>query len=161
MPGLGLTLPRMASNFTTILSAVKDAVDTLGLMFQGVAVATVERKLPRAEESLDTLPLICVTQRGPEQVEPFDSENHVLVKYEVIVTIVAGGSHDFTTTNRDTWLTWREQIRKLFQWELSGVSSVFKVDVNPEQPLDLSKLNQNFEYSALGFRFWSVESRTN
>jgi len=150
----------MAAKFTLILSAVREAVDSLGLTFGGSPVPVVERKLPRAEESIDTLPLVCVTQRGPEQVEPFDSELRDLVKYEVIVTIIAGGSRDFTTTNRDTWLTWREGIRQAFQWELPGIEAVFKTDVNPEQPLDLGRLNQNYEYSAIGFRFWSVETRS-
>lgn len=151
----------MANEFSSVLSVVKTQVDTLALTFSGAAVGVAVRKLPRAEETLDTLPLICVCPRGPEQVEPFTTEDHVLVKYQVEVVIIAAGNRDLTDTNLSTWLSWREQIRRLFQWGLEGMTGCIKVDVNPDAPLDRGKLNKNYEYSGLGFRFWVVEARTN
>lgn len=151
----------MANEFSNLLTAVKESIETLGLTFGGSAVGISLRKLPRAEETLDTLPLICVCPRGPEQVEAFSTEDNVLVKYDVEVVLVAAGNRDLTSTNLATWLLWREQIRRLFQFELSTITTILKVDVNPDQPLDRAKLNQNYEYSGLGFRFWSIENRTN
>lgn len=151
----------MANEFNTILTAVRNQVATLGLTFNSSTVPVAVRKLPRAEETIDTLPLVCVCPRGAEQAEPFASEGYVLVKYDVEVVLIAAGNADYTDTNLSTWLSWREQIRRLFQWELSGISTVMKVDVNPDAPLDRGRLNQNYEFSGLGFRFWSIENRSN
>lgn len=150
------------ATYTTILNAVVSQVTALGLTLGATTLPVALRKLPRAEETLDTLPLICVCPSDrPESVENFSSEDVVLVKYVVEVVSIAGGKRDLTGTNLDSYFGWREQVRRQFQGELNGVAAVINTTISLDSPLDRSKLNKNYDYSGMKLVFHTIESRTN
>lgn len=154
------------SLYSTILNFIVSQVSGLGLIYQGNVVPVVVRKLPKAEEVLETplvAPVITVApEERPEFIEPWSTENEVLVKYGVDVVLIAAGNSNFTDINMDTWFRWREEQRRLFQFGMQPTFSFVPFcEVTPDAPLDREKLNKNYEYSGLAFRFWVIEPRTN
>ena len=43
---------------------------------------------------------------------------------------------------------------------LAGVSSVFDLKIDMEAVIDREKVNQGYDYSGIGFIFYSAENRT-
>ena len=168
----GSFLCMATSQYATILNYLVNQVQNLGLMFTPptpllpVAVPVYLRKLPKAEEVLETPllpPVIHVApQDRPEDIQPWSTEDEVLVKYGTDVVLIAAGNSNFTDINMDLWFRWREQERRLFQFGLQPTFlNVFFAEVTPYAPMDREALNKNYEYSGLAFRFWTVEPRTN
>ena len=148
----------VASTYWQLLAAEQAAVQALGLLPKA---AVQIRKLPHAEEQLDSLPLLLVCPHElPESSEPWSSEDQALVKYRVEVALVAANDHDFGAADVDTYLGWREKIRKANQYGLGGQLAFFG-EVVPEAPIDRGLLNEGYLYSRLAFRLWAVEPRAN
>ena len=146
-----------ASNYYTVLTAVKAVIDGLSLTLNAAAVPSAVRKLPRAEETIDALPLICVVPpQEPDSYEwnSFEGRN---CQYPVEVVIVAAGNRDFTT-NLDVYLSWRQAIRDAFKGPLlSGAPTVWRTDVDPELVIDREQVNNDYDYSGLIVRCQSQE----
>lgn len=135
-------------------------------------IPVVVRKMPKAEEILETplvTPIIIVCPAEvPEIVEPWTTEDSwgAIVKYRVEVVLIAAGNSNFTAVNMNLWFSFREQIRRLFQWGIEGIvlstpSDLFFARVLPEVPLDRPGMNRNYEISGDSFEFWVSEVRTN
>lgn len=150
-----------ASIYDAILDAVAAAITGLGLTFNSSPIPVNVLKLPKAEETLETLPAIQVSPTASgETEEPWSSEDQVLVKYPVQVTLLASGARDFTETNLDTWMLFRQKCRRLFQGALlSGVVSVFKTDLRFAPVLDRGELKNSYEIGSFTVVFWSIETR--
>lgn len=151
-----------ASVYYDCLSAVKVMID--GLALSGASTAI--RMLPKAEETIDTLPLIAIAPGDPERVtqETFEDESGVNVVYSVDVVTIAASNRDFVT-NLDRYLNWRQQVRRLFQSnELTGQlvgGKVWKIEIEPDPAFDRAALNRNYVYSGMTLRIHVVEQRTN
>ena len=171
------------SVYWDILNTVAWNIQGLGLSFlnqpqvgkptaaqQRSAVVPVNiRKLPTKEETLDTTPLICVcpheTPPRPE-ILSFEAGCGIQRRYYVEVVIIASGGRDFYT-NLDVWLNWRQQINGLFQqtplagsvWP--GAAQVFQMMADEGYVIARDQINDNYEYSGLGYWFIAAEQRTN
>lgn len=148
--------------YNDILDAVVSQIQTLGLTLGSTSVVVAKRKLPKREQGLDTLPLIAVVPSDkPETVKRLGFEDAVSVTYRVDVVVIATGDGD-PVSNLDTYLDWRQKIRRLFQeWPLAGVDSVYDVRIDPDTVIDRDALNQNYDYSGLTAWFLSAEQSTN
>lgn len=147
--------------YYSILQAVQTAVSGLRLTFGENPAPVFLRKLPHVNEELptDSVPCICVCPDDREEVQYKTFGANVWVWYPVQVVIVGPGNQD-TTANLDTWLSWRAQIRDIFQKPpLAGVSEVWDVEIDPKAVIDASAVNDNYDYSILGFRFRTSELR--
>lgn len=154
------------SLYATILDACAAAVAGLGLSSAGRTVPVAVYKAPRALEKLDAagLPVFTVSPEDEgESVEPLSTEDLVLVKYRVEIALVAAANRDFSGASLDLWFTWRQQVRRLFQFGLPGValSSVFFVEEAPGKPVERAQQAKNYAVSRLNFAFWSAEQRAN
>lgn len=153
------------SVYATILDTMAAQIAALDLTFNGKAVPVQVCKLPKKEETLNSTPLIVVApSEQPESIEPFGSEDQVLVKYVAEAVFIGAGNRDFTETNMDTWFRFREQIRRLFQFGIAGINlpggvDLFYAEIMAEAPLDRASLNKMYEASGLAFRFWVQEMR--
>lgn len=118
------------------------------------------RKLPKATESLDSLPLVVIApSETPEEITrfSFEDDKSVQVVYSTDIVIIAADNRDFSSNIRK-YLRWREQIRRAFQVQtISGVPSVFQIDIRPFSPLNRSMLNKMYAYSGLSLRLSSAE----
>jgi hypothetical protein len=147
------------SIYNSILTAVQQAVEGLTLELGAATLPVVIRKLPKVQEPLDTVPCVLVVPAAPEQVEVANFEGLVYVWYTVGVVVVAANNQDFSS-NLDSYLSWREQIRRLFQApSLPGVSQVWDTEVHPEPVIDPEAVNADYDYSGLTLRFRTVEPR--
>jgi len=146
-----------ASQLGAILEAARAAVAGLSLT-PPVSVVVVSR-LPYAREGRDELPMFLVAPLRPEQVTPWASENEVLVKYRVVIALVAAGDHTLGADGLDSFLGWREKARKPFQFGCPGVSSVMLVELRDGDPIDVQMVAEGYDYSALPMTFWNIEPR--
>jgi hypothetical protein len=153
----------VSSQYLTILNEVKTAIDGLGLTFNNVAVPCRIAKIIQWLQgtSQPILPIILVAPEDrPEDAVPWTTENEVLVKYPVSIVIVAAGNRD-NTANLDVWLSWREQIRRLFQWGLQPImSSCFFAEFVGDPAILKEAALKNYDVSGMGWKFWVSESRT-
>lgn len=147
------------SVYGSILDATVTTIGNLGIQYNSVAVPVVLRKLPKAEEVLDALPLICVSpsvsaMRWERVAFPALQQ----VGYPVQVGIIAASNRDFTS-NIDLLLGWAEQIRSAFKKPpLAGVSQVWKTEVSPGKVFDRSLLvGSDYDYLALDIVFTTLE----
>jgi hypothetical protein len=150
------------SVYNSILEAVRDKLQTLTL--DGIESVDVKiRKLPKATESLDSLPCVVVApSEEPEVVEDLSFEDDAAheVIYSVDIVCIADDDADFVT-NLDRYLRWREQVRRAFQPPLlAAVASVFTTEILPFSPLDRQLLNANYAYTGIAVRFHAVEPET-
>jgi hypothetical protein len=112
----------------------------------GTKTATVEkRKLPTAEETIDTakLPLIAVVPAdAPAKDVIFDSE-HRLREYPIGLAIIIAGTRD-TKQDLDTYLQWRRTLQTTFGQEQpwSTVRSYTGHRVVPQVVIDSKALEQ-------------------
>lgn len=147
-----------ASVYNSILDAVVSQVTNLGLVFNMSPLPVMKMKLPKAQETLDVLPLVAVAPGSEaERVEPAGAEGTRFLTYRVDVVVIAEGNRDLVT-NLDAYLSWRQQVRGLFKGPLlAGVPQVWEVDTALLAPLDRGLVNQDYDYSGLSFRFHTVE----
>lgn len=145
------------SVYENILTAVQALVE--GLDIDGVQAVRI-RKLPRADEELDELPIIVVAPDDPERVKHAGFES-VSVIYSVdIVWIGAGGVQALGQV--EPALTFREAVRRAFQGPLlAGVEEVWQTELAPGPAFNRRALNRNYDYSGLRVRFHANEPRDN
>ena len=91
--------------YNDVLNAVVSTIQ--GLAMPGMN-AIIKRKLPSAEEVLDTpLPIICVVpSEDPESYEWTSYEGDVTVGYVTQVVLIAAGNQTLTA-GLDAMLNWR------------------------------------------------------
>ena len=147
------------SVYNSILDAMVATIQSTNL----AGINLVEKaKLPAAEESIDSpLPIIrVVPSENPERFEWTSYEGDVNVGYEVQVVVIAAGNQTLVT-GLDLLLNWRQLVRQAFGTRaLPVVPSVFDIETNPEVVIDRTLVNQNYDYSGLGFVVWSAENRS-
>jgi hypothetical protein len=157
-----------ANIYDDILSQCVNVVTALELSYvppgqeSSTAVEITKRALPRAQETLDKLPLVCVVPhpKAGEKVRQADF-NSVFVEYPVFIVLIAASNQDFVSL-LPTWIGWRGQIRVAFQPQHLKIPSayIWRVILNMEVPLPNSLLqNQNYAYSAMGATFTTIEPR--
>jgi hypothetical protein len=148
--------------YNSILEAVRDKLKTLTLAGIDPETGIKVRKLPKATESLDSLPCVIIAPaEEPEEVEPLSAEDDAAMEvvYSVDVVAIADDDADFST-NLDRYLRWREQVRLAFQPpRLAAVAAVFDTDILPFSPLDRQLLNANYAYTGHTIRFHAAEQR--
>lgn len=136
-----------------------------GVDFDGIGSTDIKlRHLPKASETLDTLPcLVLAFPDEPEEDKPlsFEAEVGREVIYPVDMVFIAAGNSDFEG-QRARYTRWREQLRRAFQGpRLDGAATVFMTQIRPWVPLDRGLLNQQYAYSGITVRFHSAERRGN
>ena len=149
------------SVYYDILTSCQTAVQALGLT--GIANAQiVVRKLPKATDTLETLPQIAICPaEEPEQVKPFTFEGKVDVVYPVELVLIAAGNRDYSA-NLDAYLGHREKMRRAFQRPtLTGASTVWDTEITPDPAYDRARLNSSYEYLGMRVLFHSIEQRDN
>ena len=138
----------MASTYDAVLTAIQSAVTGLNLTYSGTSLPVNVQKIERAEEGIDTLPCVVVVRgEGKPEEQKYYAFKTLKVKYAVDVAVIAPGNRDFSSTNLDTYLGWREQIRQLFRKPpLAGVSACFDLDAEPRELLPEEKANKNYDW---------------
>jgi hypothetical protein len=148
-----------ASVQNNILNAMATMITALSLVDQNGDDVTVSvQKLPKAEETIDTLPVLCVVpSEKPEQIEQWSFEGDAKVGYTVQVVAIQAGQSQMIL-GLDTILSWREIVRQLFgARQIPTVSSVYDVWIEMETIIDREKLNQDYDYTGMAFVVWSNE----
>jgi hypothetical protein len=144
------------SVYESILSAARDIVD--GLALDGVQAVRI-RKLPRADEELDELPIIVVAPDDPERVRHAGFESVNVIYTADIVWIGGGGVQALDQVEQV--LAFREAVRQAFQGPLlAGVDEVWKTELAPGPAFNRRALNRNYDYSGLRVRFHANEPPT-
>jgi len=138
------------STYYNLLNAVASVVS-------GLTMPAAVRKLPAAEEAVDTLPLVCVVpQDRPEDVNPY-AFGFTEVVYHVAVAVIRAGQHSLTT-GLDVALDWRDRIIGAFNQPrhptvAAAVPSLYDTRITPEMPVDRAALNLNYDYAVVGLDF--------
>jgi hypothetical protein len=151
--------------YTQCLDGTVAAIAGLGLQIDGSPAAVAKRKLPTAQESLDTLPLIAVVpSERPTREQPFDTggaNGRMLREYLTQVVAITAGNRD-PEGKLDEHLDWRQAISRRFgkPKSLPEVEEIYTTKVEPEVVIDRSAFNQNYNYSAMAIRFICVEPAT-
>lgn len=150
------------SVYQSILDTVKETVEGLELNGTGDpgAPTVAIRKLPKAGESLDTLPMIVVSpSETPEEVRPLAFGGVFRIRYRVEITVIRSGNRN-VIKGLDICLDWRQQIRKALQvtGAFEDVDDVYDVDFTPEVVIDRNMVNSNYDYSALGLVVTTAET---
>lgn len=151
------------STYNSILSVVHDTIVNLAL--SGISNSNIViKKLPKAEENLDTLPTIMIAPMNtPEQVKRFGFESTVSINYRVEVVIIAAGNLDLTSADLPTYFTWRESIRKVFQQlplsTLGLPANIWDINVEMEVPIDRRLINELYDYMGMAIIFRSIETQ--
>lgn len=155
-----------SSNYLDVLNAVAGAISALGITFSGTPLPVAVRKLPRAEEQIDTLPLVCVVPKDePEGLEVLDFEGGRDLAYPAEIVIVSAGNRDLNATSGaanqvglDNHMNWRQQIRNSLKGpSLSGAATVWHMETSMELVLDRELVNLDYDYSGLIVRCRSRE----
>lgn len=141
----------MASVYNTILDAVAAQMTTVaGLTAPG---QVKKRKRPVYIKEYDPLPLLCVCPRA-ERVLAYVQNGDVFIRYPVVLALVRQQPLDFGDVAFE--LDTRELIRlKLSHETLTGASTVFNFDYDPEPVFDLSGLDASVDVSMQEFVFTS------
>lgn len=144
------------------------AVEAIGLSIGGTVVSVAARKLPKAEESLDTLPLIVVAPSDrPPREQPWDSGTaadgnaRALREHLFDVVVIAAGNRD-PVTGLPEYLQWRQKVSRRFGQPkaLTNVAELYDTRVEPMQPIDRAAYAKQYDYSGLTLRFRCVEPAT-
>lgn len=143
------------SVYENILTEVRGIVEELNL--DGVQAVCI-RKLPRADEGLDELPVVVIAPDDPEQVKHAGFESVNVVYTVDIVRIGAGGAQALGQV--DQVLAFRQAVRRAFQGPLlAGVDEVWHTELAPGPAFHRRALNRNYDYSGLRVRFHANEPR--
>jgi hypothetical protein len=148
-----------------ILGAIKTAIQ--GLSLSGVSSANVVLLKVATDQQSDLpgvkFPAILLAPFGAETMDPAAGTNvRDDTVYPVLVGIVAADNRS-QTASFETYLGWRESIRKKFHNNISafsGVSSVFNSVVSPLAIVDAPAWLKNSFVSGLIVRVSSREART-
>lgn len=156
----------LSSQYLSILLAYQNCVEALDLQFNNAPVPIQVKKMTRWLQniSLPSLPIVLIApdEKG-ESVEPFTTEDEVLVKYRLIVALIAAGNQDLTAF-LDMWLNWREQMRQQAQFGLSDTGavvlpSVFFGEFDADPPILRDAILKNYDISGFSLCLWNVEKR--
>lgn len=125
-----------------------------GLPNDGIVIRT----LPRVDEAIDGLPVICIALYGAEEeVGTLTATDDIA--YPVPIVIIAASNHDFTA-NAERYLGWRQTIyRAMRNQRIEGVESVITVRSRPDVVVDPMLFNMNYHYSGILFQCVSREGR--
>lgn len=155
-----------ASVADALLNEAKAAVEAIGLSIGGTVVPVEVRKLPKAEESLDTLPLIAVCPGDQRPTErPWDTGSdgraRALREHPVDVVVIAASNRD-PVTGLAEYQEWRQKVSKRFgaPKSLATVRELYATNVVPDVPIDRNAYSKNYDYSGLSIRFACVELAT-
>lgn len=147
----------MADNYYPLLQAVQTIVNGLNLQdWNNRPVPNAIRKLPKVDESIDALPLLCIVPKNEppaRQTLAFGPSGtpYYKVTYRIEVVWIVGGDRDFTS-NLSTYTAWDHAIQHAFDSPASlkaKVSSVWDVNVRPGLIIDRSQVNDNYDYGGL------------
>jgi hypothetical protein len=145
--------------YPAILEAVLAGIRELNL--PSIPSSRVIRKtFPDPHQSTDDLPgvFVAASETG-ERVEPLSFENRLDVQYPVDVLIVGAQSPE-PAGPEDLWLIIREQIRRKLQTPpLTGVLTVWSVEVSSLPPLPRDRQREGWIVSGLRFTFHNEETR--
>jgi len=150
------------------MSVVSDVYAGLKTLIQGLSLSgfagddIVVRKLPRIDESLDSVPKIIIApaQNADETVvsASFEDEDHVT--YPIDIVIVTAGNQSLDQAGLTSIQGHRTSIRAaLRQMVLSGVSGLLKIDVEPDVAIDEDKISSNYDYSPIRALVTVTEAR--
>src|SRR5262249_60099625 len=104
---------RMHDRAGASVSAYYDLLNACASVVSALTMPVAVRKLPAAEEAVDTLPLVCVVpQSRPEDVGPF-AFGLTEVVYHVDVAVIRAGQHSLSS-GLDVALDWRDRILGAF-----------------------------------------------
>lgn len=143
------------------MSAQLDILNAAKAVIDGLAIATITRTVVRKKLFIgdrDTLPIIVVSPGKPE-IEFEDSENKVVWRRPVWVTVVRTNSAKWDS--EFTNLTWEETIRQaLHKPTLSGASTVYDCDADPDVVYHQEALDSGYDATSIMFTFYSAETRS-
>jgi hypothetical protein len=147
-----------------ILEAVQTAIQ--GLSLSGVSSANVVLLKVATDQAPDLpgvkFPAILIAPFGAETLTPTAGTNlRDDIEYPVLVAIVVADNRS-QTTGFETYLGWRQSIRRKFHHKteaFSGVSSVFNSVVTPLAVVDAPAWVRNSFVSGLVVRVSSREVR--
>ena len=144
----------MTAPYQLLLNAIVTKVNGLSLTYQGNTVTAAVKKLPTAEETLDTLPTCAVVPGDkPERDVPL-CFGYRKLEYTCDVVVI-GASEGEVTTGLSDMITLRDQISAAFETPVSlAVSGLYATQISYEVVVDKSILNQNYDYSAMRLTFW-------
>lgn len=142
----------MADNYYPILSAVKQIIDSLNLKdWNNNPLPSAIRKLPKADETIDTLPLLCIVpENRPPQKTPI-SFGYYKVTYPVEVAWIVGGDRDYTS-NLSSYTAWQTAISAAFNLPAALkaiVPAVWDANAKPGLVIDRAQVNDNYDYGGL------------
>ena len=144
------------SVYNDILDAVVTGIQALSLVASG---QVVKRKLPKAQEELDTLPLICVAPADEKPRTKQISFGDTQVTYPVEVGIVRANNGD-QLTGLDASADWLQKIRQRFgSPTLVGVTAVFDTDPGQGKPVHRELIADNYDLASATLLFFTSESR--
>lgn len=146
----------MAANYYPILQAIKTIVDGLTLKdWNNNLLSSALRKLPKVDESIDTLPLLCIVPKDePAKRIPFAFATGgpvYKVTYPCEVVAIAAGNRDFST-HLDTYMSWQSAIAAAFNTAANLktlVPAVWDVNVRLGLIIDRAQVNDNYDYGGL------------
>lgn len=148
----------MAANYFPILQAVQAKINSLNLVdWNSNPLPNAIRKLPKVDEQIDTLPLLCIVpkdeapQRKPLCFNVASSSPYYRVSYPVEVVWIAGGDRDFTD-NQSTYMQWQSAIAAAFNLPSSlssSVPQVWDINVRLNPVINRSVVNDNYDYGGL------------
>ena len=123
------------------------------------------RKLPSAQETLDTLPLIIVCPNDfGERITYLGFEGNILVDYPVDIVVISTGNRDFSQANLETYMDWQRQIRDKYQQVpvLNATPYLTQycigIECLPDAILNRRLINQSYDYIELVIHFKVIEN---
>lgn len=153
----------MASVQDTIHDQLVSAIGDLGLLYLGEPVPVLKRKVPAAQEALETLPLIAVALAStPGDWEPFDSGGpdgrRVVVDHRYEVAVVAAGNMS-RDANLPLYGDWLEAIATRFSPpDCLPVPGLLLTRVAPKINLDRDAQAMLYDYIAVDITFRCVHT---
>lgn len=150
----------MSEPYTDLLDQTVIIAGALNLSLSSALVTVEKRKLPTADETLDTalLPLLAVVpEELPVRDEPFDTERR-LREYAIGLCIITRGTRD-TKENLDVYLGWRRQLQVAFGVEEPwSLDSYLRHRVLMKPPFNRALWSKNYDYLAMALLVQIVEA---
>lgn len=152
-----------SSVYNSILTAVQSVINSLGLTdWNSASVPNAIRKLPKAEETIDALPLIAIVpdDKSPDR-KPFAFVSGTPIyrmAYPVGIAFIAAGSGDYTA-HLDTYAAWHQSVTNAFKVAsvLSLTPPVWDINVHPELLIDRGETGQLYDIGGLSIEVITAE----
>ena len=148
------------SVYHDLLQSTVNLIQSLGLGITNIQITL----LPKAEEQLDTLPLVCVCpHEEPETISRAGFESSVYKTYLIQVVIISAGNLVLDDTNLPTYMSWRQAIARAFQQTplpnfTSGDGYLWNVIPSFDAVVDKFRISEMYDYQSLSIRFFVSES---